>query len=188
MRYLIASDIHGSAYFCRELLTAFRREGAERLILLGDLLYHGPRNPLPDEYSPQETASLLNSMSGRVLCVRGNCDSEVDQMMLEFPIMAEYALMEAGGRLIYVTHGHIRGRDDPPKLRPGDVLLHGHTHIPACERLGEIFYLNPGSVSLPKEGAKRGYAILENGVFSWKELGGAEYMRFDINSSNAERL
>ena len=130
MKWLIASDIHGSALWCRRLLEAFRREQADRLILLGDILYHGPRNDLPEGYAPKEVIALLNPLKERILCVRGNCEAEVDQMVLDFPVMADYAVIPDGQRLIYLTHGHVYNAGHLPPLCPGDVLIHGHTHIP----------------------------------------------------------
>ena len=131
MKYLIASDIHGSAYYCARLLQDFAREQADRLVLLGDILYHGPRNDLPREYAPKRVIDLLNGIRQHIFCVRGNCDAEVDQLVLHFPILADYALLEAGGRLIFATHGHHYNLEHLPPLQPGDVLLHGHTHVPA---------------------------------------------------------
>ncbi len=179
MKFLIASDIHGSARFCRRLLERFSEEKADRLLLLGDLLYHGPRNDLPEEYAPKEAAALLNSMSDKILCVRGNCEAEVDQMMLSFPVLAEYALMPVGSRLIYMTHGHHAGEDSPPPIAKGDILLCGHTHIPKCAEHEGFVYMNCGSVSIPKEGSDRSYMTLENGVFLWKRLDdGAVYKQY----------
>lgn len=173
MRYMIASDIHGSERYCTELLKAYESEGAERLLLLGDILYHGPRNDLPDGYAPKRVAELLNSRRGEVLCVRGNCDSEVDQMMLEFPIMAEYALLEWCGRTLFMTHGHHFSDAALPPLCRGDVLLFGHTHVPTCTEKDGIYCLNPGSVSIPKGGSERGYLIFDDGTFTRKAFSGA---------------
>ena len=175
MKLMIASDIHGSAYYCRALLGAFDREGADRLLLLGDILYHGPRNDLPREYAPKEVIALLNERKNRLLCVRGNCDTEVDQMVLSFPILADYALVEAEGYTLFATHGHVYNTGHLPPLLPGDILLHGHTHVPAWEAFGENRYFNPGSVSIPKQDSPRGYMILENGAFLWKTLAGEIY-------------
>ena len=172
LKLLIASDIHGSARHCRELLDAFNREHADRLLLLGDILYHGPRNDLPDEYDPREVISALNSRKDVILCVRGNCDAEVDQMVLEFPIMADYALLELDSFRLFATHGHVYHPDLLPPLRPGDVFLYGHTHVPVWEDRGGILCLNPGSVSIPKEGSPRGYILLTGGLFEWKTLEG----------------
>ena len=171
MKWLIASDIHGSALFTRQLLERFRAEGADRLLLLGDLLYHGPRNDLPEGYAPKEVIRLLNSVKDRIFCVRGNCEAEVDQMVLEFPVLAEYALLEWNGHLIFATHGHLYNTQNPPPLQPGDILLHGHTHIPAEETWGrENLYWNPGSIALPKAGSPHSYMILDEKGPAWKEL------------------
>lgn len=171
MKWMIASDLHGSAYYCRKMLEAFEREGADRLFLLGDLLYHGPRNDLPREYAPKEVIPLLNGKKEKLLCVRGNCDAEVDQMVLEFPVLADYAVLPVGQRLIYATHGHIYHVKNLPPLAPGDVLLHGHTHVPAWTEFGQgNFYLNPGSVSIPKENSPHSYMTLEGNTMQWKEL------------------
>ena len=171
MKWMIASDLHGSAYYCRKMLEAFEREGADRLFLLGDLLYHGPRNDLPREYAPKEVIPLLNGKKEKLFCVRGNCDAEVDQMVLEFPVLADYAVLPVGQRLIYATHGHIYHVKNLPPLAPGDVLLHGHTHVPAWTEFGQgNLYLNPGSVSIPKEDSPHSYMTLEENTMQWKEL------------------
>lgn len=175
MKWLIASDIHGSAPCCQKLLEAFRREKAQRLLLLGDLLYHGPRNDLPEGYRPKEVLAALNGIKEKIFCVRGNCEAEVDQMVLEFPVLAEYCLLEAGGHLIFATHGHHFNLQAPPALNSGDVLLHGHTHVPRKDCSRGFWYVNPGSVSLPKEGSPKGYMTLEDDRFFWKDLEGAEY-------------
>lgn len=176
MQWMIASDLHGSAYYCKQLLDAFHREEAPRLLLLGDLLYHGPRNDLPRDYAPKEVIALLNQEKARLCCVRGNCDAEVDQMVLDFPILADYCLLPLGSRLVYATHGHIHHLDALPPLQPGDILLHGHTHVPAWEPFGEgSFYLNPGSVSLPKNDTPHGYLLLEEDRCTWKTLEGEVY-------------
>lgn len=165
MKYMIASDIHGSAYYCRELLDAYKSSGADRLILLGDILYHGPRNDLPKEYAPKEVLVMLNGYKDQIYCVRGNCDAEVDQMVLEFPILSDYALLSMGGLTIYATHGHLYDKDHLPPLQKGDILLHGHTHILTAERVGDIIILNPGSVSIPKGGNPPTYGLIEEGTF-----------------------
>ena len=171
MKWMIASDLHGSAYYCRKMLEAFEREGADRLFLLGDLLYHGPRNDLPREYAPKEVIPLLNGKKEKLFCMRGNCDAEVDQMVLEFPVLADYAVLPVGQRLIYATHGHIYHVKNLPPLAPGDVLLHGHTHVPAWTEFGQgNLYLNPGSVSIPKENSPHSYMTLEGNTMQWKEL------------------
>lgn len=171
MKIMIASDIHGSAFYARKMVQAFRQEQADRLILLGDLLYHGPRNDLPRDYAPKEVISLLNGLKDRIFCVRGNCEAEVDQMVLLFPVLADYALLEWNHHLIFMTHGHLYNTQNPPPLQPGDILLHGHTHIPADESWGRNNrYWNPGSVSLPKAGSAHGYMVLEEDRPLWKAL------------------
>lgn len=181
MKWLIASDIHGSAPYCRALLEAYNREGAGRLLLLGDLLYHGPRNDLPEGYAPKEVISMLSAVKEKIFCVRGNCEAEVDQMVLPFPVLGEYCLMESADRLVFATHGHVYNTDNPPALSPGDLLLHGHTHIPAKVKTpAGWWYLNPGSVSIPKEGSAHSYMTLEGGLFTWKSLDGAEYDRLEL--------
>ena len=181
MKYFIASDIHGSAYYCREMLKAFEKEKADKLILLGDVLYHGPRNDLPKEYAPKEVITMLNPLSDKILCVRGNCDGEVDQMVLSFPIMADYAVLTVRDKLVYLTHGHYHNIEKCPPLSEGDILLHGHTHIPAKTPFGnKNFYLNPGSVSIPKENSAHGYMTLEENIFLWKSLDGEIYDEMKI--------
>ena len=175
MKFLIASDIHGSAFFCQKLMEAWEREGADRMILLGDLLYHGPRNDLPKDYAPKEVAAMLSEIGGQILAVRGNCEAEVDQLMLPFPVMADYALLPLEERLIFITHGHHFNTGNLPPLKEGDILLHGHTHVPAFEEAHGILYLNPGSVSLPKDGSPNAYMILCDGTFFWKKLDGTVY-------------
>ena len=172
MKWMIASDIHGSAYYCRKLLEAYQKEGAERLLLLGDILYHGPRNDLPKEYAPKEVIAMLNDRKDEILCVRGNCDTEVDQMVLKFPILADYAVIVTEKHTIYATHGHVYNENNLPPLKKGDILLHGHTHVPKCTQHENYLYMNPGSVSIPKEESHHGYMILEDDRFIWKDLEG----------------
>lgn len=171
MKLMIASDIHGSAFYCRKMLDAYSREEADRLLLLGDILYHGPRNDLPKDYRPKEVIALLNPMKEHLLCVRGNCDTEVDQMVLDFPILADYCLLDLDGQTVLATHGHIYNPGNLPPVKSGDILLTGHTHIPAKKALGNITYMNPGSVSIPKENSAHGYMIYD-GDFFWKDLDG----------------
>lgn len=168
MKLLIASDIHGSTEYCRQLLDAVKREKVNKVLLLGDLLYHGPRNNLPAGYAPKEVAAMLNETKEKLICVRGNCDSEVDQMMLDFPILSDSALICFEGMTIYAAHGH----HDFPALQPGEVVLSGHTHIPADYVKDGIRFINPGSVSIPKEESWHGYVVLEDGCFVWKNLSG----------------
>lgn len=170
MKFLIASDLHGSACYCEQLLNRWKAEGADRLLLLGDLLYHGPRNDLPRDYAPKRVIELLNPLRDKILCVRGNCEAEVDQMVLEFPVMADYALLEMGGLCVYATHGHVVNTTKPLPFCAGDILLHGHTHVPAWEDCGGWWYLNPGSTSIPKSGSRHSYMTFDEGVFLWKDL------------------
>lgn len=172
MKYMFASDVHGSAYFCRKMLEAYREEGAERLVLLGDLLYHGPRNDLPKEYDPKEVIAMLNDKKDEIYTVRGNCEAEVDQMVLEFPVLAEYCVLVIEGKTFFATHGHVYNTDHLPPLKKGDILIHGHTHVLKAENMGDYIWLNPGSVSIPKEGNPHTYAVLENGLFEIKDFDG----------------
>ena len=170
MKWMIASDIHGSAKWCERLLEAWRAQVPERLVLLGDLLYHGPRNDLPEEYAPKRVIAMLNPMAPELLCVRGNCEAEVDQMVLDFPVMADYAALPVGRRIIYMTHGHVYGEDNPPPLKNGDILLCGHTHVPCIRRHEGFTYVNPGSTSIPKDGSAHSYCMLEDGAMTWIDL------------------
>lgn len=172
MKLLIASDIHGSAIYAEKLLNRMEAERADRLVLLGDVLYHGPRNDLPDGYAPKQVITLLNPLSDRILCVRGNCDTEVDQMVLTFPLMADYAAILDGPHLLYLTHGHIYNEQHLPPVQPGNAVLYGHTHIPVMHEKEGILFVNPGSVSIPKAGSTRGYVTYESGYFVRKDLNG----------------
>ena len=180
MKWLIASDIHGSALYAERLMAAIEREDAQRMLLLGDLLYHGPRNALPEGYDPPRVIALLNERKDRLLCVRGNCEAEVDQMVLRFPVLADYALLPLENRLIFITHGHLYNEEHLPPLQKGDILLHGHTHVPACREHEDFVYLNPGSVSIPKENSPHSYMTLENGLFTWKTLEGEAYREYRV--------
>lgn len=170
MKIFIASDIHGSAYWCRKMLEAYKAENADKLLLLGDILYHGPRNDLPDEYAPKEVIAMLNELKDEILCVRGNCDTEVDQMVLSFPLLADYAFIVEGNVRFFATHGHKFNEDNIPPLSKGDILLNGHTHVQCVRKHEDYTYINPGSVSIPKEGTPNGYAIIENGEVTLKCL------------------
>lgn len=163
MKLLIASDIHGSLAATEKILAAFDACGADWLILLGDLLYHGPRNPLPERYQPAEVAGLLNGYADRIIAVRGNCDSEVDQMMLDFPITAPWQQVLMERSRLFLTHGHLYHPGARPPMRLGDVLAYGHTHIPQAERVDGVICFNPGSVSLPKGNHPPSYGLLEEG-------------------------
>ena len=180
-KWLIASDIHGDYDCAKALADRYVASGADRLILLGDLLYHGPRNDLPAGYAPKKVIALLNEMKSELLCVRGNCDTEVDQMVLEFPILADYAYLSVDGLSILATHGHTYNLKNLPSLKAGEILLHGHTHVPVAEKFGEDnLYLNPGSTSIPKEKSPNSYLIYENGVFTFCDLFGGVSRTYEI--------
>lgn len=164
MKLLIASDIHGSAYWCRRLMETIETEQPDKILLLGDLLYHGPRNDLPKGYAPKEVIPMLSALKERIVAVRGNCEAEVDQMVLPFPCMADYAMVETDGLSLYLTHGHLHSPDQLPPLQPGTVFLSGHTHVKLDEDRDGIRCLNPGSVSIPKDGS-HSCLIFENGTF-----------------------
>lgn len=171
MKLLIASDIHGDLDSLEKVLSAYKNEGAEKLVFLGDLLYHGPRNDLPKTYAPKAVIELLNANRDKILAVRGNCDTEVDQMVLNFPILADYAYISLDGLEVFLTHGHKYNTETPPPLREGEILLHGHTHVLACTEFGDRnFYLNPGSAALPKQGNPRTYMVYENRTFTVKDF------------------
>lgn len=175
MKWLIASDIHGSSYYCKKLIDAYKKEGADRFLLLGDVLYHGPRNDLPRDYDPKAVIAMLNPLAEEIICVRGNCDGEVDDMVLDFPVLAEYAIISdsaLGHNVVFATHGHHYNAQAMPKLKKGDILLHGHTHIPGFDNIGGVWVTNPGSVSIPKAGSEHSYMIFENAVFERKTLDG----------------
>lgn len=180
-KWMIASDLHGDADCVLRLLERYHESGAERLILLGDLLYHGPRNDLPEGYAPKRVIELLNGVKDELLCVRGNCDTEVDQMVLQFPILADYAYLSVDGLTVFATHGHTWNKEKMPPLKKGDILLHGHTHVPAAEAFGEKnWVLNPGSTSIPKENSPKSYMIYDNRRFAWYDLEGNEYKTLEL--------
>ncbi len=180
-KLMIASDLHGDAVCVDKLLCRYKESGADRLLLLGDLLYHGPRNDLPCGYDPKAVIELLNSVKNELLCVRGNCDTEVDAMVLDFPIMADYAYIAVDGVVMLATHGHKYNLEALPPLKKGEILLHGHTHVSAAESFGESnIYINPGSVSIPKGGTPRGYAVYENRTFTFFTLEGEIYKSISL--------
>ena len=169
MKLLIASDIHGSAYWCGRLMKLVESEQPDRLLLLGDLLYHGPRNDLPKDYAPKQVIPMLSRYKEKIIAVRGNCEAEVDQMVLPFPCMAESSQLLVDGLSLYLTHGHHHNPDNLPPLPEGTVFLSGHTHVKIDEVHNGIRCLNPGSVSIPKDGS-HSCLFLENGKFSFRIL------------------
>ena len=164
MKLVIASDIHGSAFWCRKLLDLCEKEQPDHLILLGDILYHGPRNDLPRDYAPKQVIPMLGQWAEKILCVRGNCEAEVDQMVLNFPCLSEYSQLMADGKVFYLTHGHHKNPQDLPVLPQGSIFLYGHTHVKFDQVVGGIHCLNPGSVSIPKDGSNS-CMVYENGEF-----------------------
>lgn len=172
MKYCIASDIHGSYIYASKLCERMKAEKADKLLILGDILYHGPRNDLPDGYAPKKVIELLNSMKENIIAVRGNCEAEVDSMVLDFPCMSDYAVvMTENGRSIYLTHGHIYNPENLPPLADGSIFLYGHTHVKVLEKSNNIYIMNPGSVSIPKDG-KASYGVYENEKLYLKDLEG----------------
>ena len=165
MKLVIASDIHGSAYYCKRLLEVVKAESPDRLVLLGDILYHGPRNDLPRDYAPKEVIAMLNPLKDIIISVRGNCDTEVDQMVLDFDVLSDSAVIYDGETELFLTHGHKYSPENPPKLKRGAILLGGHTHVACDNDMGDFRYINPGSVSIPKGGTERGGLVYENGAF-----------------------
>ena len=188
MKLFIASDIHGDAVSAGIIAEAYKKSGADRLVLLGDLLYHGPRNDLPAGYAPKEVIKILNSLKNDILAVRGNCDTEVDQMVLEFPVLADYAFIECNGLSLFVTHGHKFNTDNPPPMKKGDILLHGHTHVSCAVEFGNNnLYVNPGSASIPKENTPKGYIILSplsegSSVLYFMTLDGEVYKQVTVKA------
>ena len=166
MKLIIASDIHGSAYYCKKLIEKVEAEKPDRLVLLGDILYHGPRNDLPRGYAPKEVIAMLNPLKDIIICVRGNCDTEVDQMVLDFDVLSDSAVIYDGETELFLTHGHKYSPENPPKLKKGAILLGGHTHVACDVDMGNFRYINPGSVSIPKGNTLRGGLVYENGVFT----------------------
>ena len=180
-KFIIASDIHGDAETTALLLERYRESGAVKLVLLGDVLYHGPRNDLPAGYAPKKVIELLNAMKDEILCVRGNCEAEVDEMVLAFPVLADYAFIDVDGLRFFATHGHKFNLDKLPPLKKGDVLLHGHTHVPAATPFGnENIYINPGSVSIPKENSEKSYILYEDRKLSFCNLEGKIYKEISL--------
>lgn len=170
MKLLIASDIHGSAYYCRLLIDRINEEKPDKILLLGDILYHGPRNDLPKDYAPKEVIAMLNPLKDMLLCVRGNCDTEVDQMVLDFPVLSDSCLLYIDGATLFATHGHIFNNDALPPISQGTYLLNGHFHVPKFKAFENYTYVNCGSVSIPKENSPHSYVIFENSNFTFKDV------------------
>lgn len=180
MKLFFMSDIHGSVYFLKKALENFKREAADYICILGDQLYHGARNPLPPEYNPKEAAQLLNGYSKKIIAIRGNCDSEVDEMVLEYPIMATYSTVLLGRRRLFLTHGHVYSPETQPPLNDGDILAFGHIHLPIAEKRGNIYIYNPGSITFPKENFPNSYGTLEDETLKIKNLDGKTFKEITL--------
>lgn len=181
MKIFFMSDIHGSLYYAKKALENFQKENADYIVILGDELYHGARNPLPKDYNPKETAQLLNKFADKIIAIRGNCDSEVDQMVLDYPVMSDYSIILYDNRRLFLTHGHIYNENNLPKLNHSDIFLYGHTHVPKAEKMGTIFVINPGSVTFPKENSLNSYGILEKNMFRIKDLDGNVFKEIELS-------
>lgn len=180
MKLMFLTDIHGSAFYFNQSVEAIKRENPDMICLLGDLLYHGPRNPLPKDYDPKVVLAGLNEMKDKLVAVRGNCDSEVDQMVLEFPIMSDYHIVLYNGRKLFLTHGHLYNESNLPELNAGDCVIHGHTHVPVAKEVNGIHVLNPGSTSLPKQETPHSYGIIEEDKFTAKTLEGEAFLSYSL--------
>ena len=177
MKILICSDIHGDAQSLASLLARYEEERADKILILGDVIYHGPRNDLPSGYAPKKVIAMLSELKEEIISVRGNCDTEVDQMVLPFPILSDYSYIFSDGLTILATHGHKYTPENPPPMAKGTIMLGGHTHVPKIvEIANECFYVNPGSISLPKENNPKTYAIYENRKITLKTLDGELFM------------
>ncbi len=172
MKWMIASDIHGSELYAKKLVEIYRQEHATKLLLLGDILYHGPRNDLPEGYRPKGVIELLNPLKKEIVCVRGNCEAEVDQMVLDFPVLTDHVILETSYFTLYMCHGHHECNNNPPLMNNDFILLCGHTHVPKLDVHDDYVYMNPGSITLPKENSHHGYMIIEDNKFIWKDVDG----------------
>ncbi len=172
MKLFFISDIHGSIDDLNWAIKKFQESSSDYLIILGDQLYHGPRNPLPDSYNPAEVSKVLNKYKDKIIAVRGNCDSEVDQMLLEYPTMADYTILIVDNLRFFLTHGHIYNKDNKPSITANTILCHGHTHLPVAEKIEDFYLFNPGSITLPKGEYKKSYGLYENHVLKVVDLEG----------------
>lgn len=180
MKLFFISDIHGSVYYLNQAMEQYLQEQADYIIILGDILYHGARNPLPKDYNPKEIIEILNNYSHKIIAVRGNCDSEVDQMVLDFPIMTDHSSILQDGRRLFLSHGHIYNEDNMVNLEEGSAFIYGHTHILRAEKKDNIFFINPGSISLPKENNPHSYGVLDGNTFRIKDLDGNLIKEIDL--------
>ncbi len=182
MKYLVASDIHGSAYYAHKLVHAFATQNCDKMLLLGDILYHGPRNALPKDYDCHQVYETLNPFADDIICVRGNCDAEIDDMVLDFDTRKDYDTITEDNYQIVMSHGHIYNPEHLPPINEGDIFLFGHIHVPKMEEENGIYIINPGSISIPKENSSHSYGILENKVFTFYDDEGNVLKQFDMNN------
>ncbi len=180
MRLFFISDIHGSEYYLKKAIDRYEEEEADYLVILGDILYHGARNPLPKGHNPKEVIRILNNLSDKIIAVRGNCDSEVDKMVLDFPLMSTYSNLFLDGKRLFLTHGHLYNQSNMIDLEKGSSFIYGHTHIVRADYEDGIYFLNPGSIALPKEDSPHSYAVLEDGIFEIKDLEGKKVKSIEI--------
>lgn len=180
MKYLVVSDIHGSLSGARCVPECLAYHKADRILCLGDILYHGPRNDLPEDYAPKEVIQIMNPLADAIVAVRGNCDAEVDQMVLDFPLTADYNILFSKGQKIFMSHGHVYYPDHLPRLAKGDIFLSGHTHIPTAKKKDGIYLLNPGSTGIPKGGWPASYGLIADRCFTVYTLDHKELMHIDL--------
>ena len=181
MKLMIISDIHGSAYYCQLAMQAIETEKPDKVLILGDVLYHGPRNDLPRDYDPKKVAAMLNEKKDYIVGITGNCDADIDAVVLEYPI-SEDLIFFIGDRTVYASHGHRKNETNVPPHRKGDILLNGHTHVPACIEHEDYLYINPGSTSIPKQDSCHSYMMVNDGLLEWKDLeDGRIYMSKDLS-------
>lgn len=180
MKIMVISDIHGSLFYLKKVVKIFKEREYDYMLILGDELYHGPRNDLPKEYNPKEVARILNELKDKIIAVRGNCDAEVDQMMIEYPILSDYTIIFENGKRIFATHGHIFNDEKMPYLSEGDIFIYGHTHLYRAELKNGIYMLNPGSISLAKNGNENSYGVFENNSFCIKNLEEKEILKIEL--------
>lgn len=180
MKLFFMSDIHGSVHYLKKALENFEKEAADYICILGDQLYHGARNPLPPEYNPKEATQMLNGYAKKIIAIRGNCDSEIDELVLDYPIMAAYSSVLLNERRLFLTHGHIYNPESLPPLNDGDIFAFGHIHTPIAEKRGNIFIFNPGSITFPKENYPNSYGVLEDNVLRIKDLNGNTFKELQL--------
>ena len=169
MKYLVVSDIHGSYYYAKKLEQIIMKENPSKIILLGDLYYHGPRNSLTDEYNPMKVSKILNKYKDNIICTRGNCDAEVDEMISEFKF-EEYIQININGLDFFFSHGHIYNIDKIPPI--GDIIVYGHFHTGYIKEKDGLVFVNPGSISLPKNNTAHSYLIIDNNELILKDIDG----------------